>query len=92
MVVRTKSEDSCVDCGVITNAYDELMGRLCPTCIARRCAECGKGLEYRSRGQLYLGDFDPIEDMKYLASSNQDLLEMPLIDHSRDIDAHIAVK
>lgn len=83
-MIRTPTEEPCTGCGRTTNAYDVLMGRLCPQCIARRCAEFSKGLE------AYLGD-KPILDLtvsegeieQRLAPSLRYLLSEPSIKHER---------
>ena len=87
-MLRTVREEPCSECGVTTNAYDRMMGRLCPKCIAIRCAQFGKSLEMRGQGK-FIYCFDEVEDMHYLAHSNKSLLEETLIDHSNDIDSHI---
>ena len=62
--------------------------RLCPKCIAKRCACFGKALEMWD-GLIFNWNFDEKKDMDYLAYSNKYLLEEPLIDHSDDIDKNI---
>jgi hypothetical protein len=87
-MIRTVDEEECTRCGVLTNAYDQLAGRLCPLCIAKRCAQFGKSLAMRDRG-FFTYSFDPDHDMKYLANSNKTLLTEPTIDHNDDIDKGI---
>lgn len=77
-----------MDCGKITNAYDAMMGRLCPQCIAKRCAQFGKSLEMWGKGVISWV-FDEERNMDYLAHGNKYLLTEPLIDHSNDIDRHL---
>lgn len=83
-MVRTINDESCGECGGTTNWYDPNMGRLCPKCTAKRCAQFGKGLA--QRGVWPMDSFHYPEDMSYLASSNIDLLTIPMIDHSDDIE------
>ena len=91
MVIRTKSEEKCQDCGSIINAYDVMMGRLCPKCTAQRCAFFGRNLERWSHPWSPTNKFGLQEDadISYLAESNKHLLVEPLIDHSNDIDKNI---
>ena len=84
MVIRTRHEEPCSNCGKTTNAYDAMMGRLCPLCIAQYAANLGRGLEFQAFGKINL-DFGDA-DMSYLCNSNKHLLTDPLIDHSNDID------
>ena len=87
MVLRTANEETCMSCGVKTNAYDIGMGRHCPLCIAERCAKFGKSLISKRKGE-FMYSFNPEQDMSYLSDSNKYLLNEPNIDHSNDIDQH----
>ena len=95
-MVRTVNEEPCFDCHRITNYYDPNMGRLCPQCTGKRCANFGKGLtlqhQYPLNPLIILQPFVYPEDMKYLADENKHLLTDSLIDHSNDIDAHFHKK
>ena len=82
-MVRTRDDEPCIDCRIITNFYDRSMGRLCPKCTARRCEEFGQNLAKRSDYNYVIGS------VPQLAQSLQHLLTDPLIDHSNDIDARI---
>ncbi len=39
-MLRTVSEDPCQICGQLTNAYDQLAGRMCPKCLADHVVKC----------------------------------------------------
>ena len=88
-MVRTRSEEHCVNCGQKTNWYDDNLGRWCPRCVAlflitmsknREASRSGPPFVYYSiHSDLQQGDID------YLAEPK--LLNMPLIDHNNDIDA-----
>jgi len=86
IMIRTVSEEPCIDCGKITNAYEPQMGRFCPQCCAKRCAACGKNLALQHDYRRIFEAFYYPEDMKYLAKANKQLLIEPLIDHRKDID------
>lgn len=77
-MVRTTSEEPCMDCGQTTNHYDALMGRLCPQCTIRRVDDM---IYMRCR----------MDRVPYVPEPNteESLLSEPLIDHSNDIDAHL---
>jgi len=81
-LVRTVKEEPCQFCGRITNYYDQLIGRICPECLADWTANM-----LRNRLDL-LGL--PIPSYDDLLKCNEDLLNLPLVDHSRDIDAHVS--
>jgi len=77
-IIRTVKEEPCSQCGRLTNAYDILMGRLCPECIAKRAAVFARNIR-----DLY-GIEEPEEPDPYYRK----IAALPLIDHSNDIDAH----
>ena len=87
-VLRTVSEEPCCSCGRLTNAYDPLIGRICPACLARISREFRESLERYARNYGYgwsLGiKEESLEDPELEA-----LARLPLIDHSNDIDAHL---
>ena len=93
--IRTVTEEPCMDCKSVTNAYDALMGRLCPKCIARRGTQFGYALEHRH--DWFKKDSSGIERWRHQVTDeevktdpiNTDLLQMPLIDHSDDIDKNV---
>jgi len=87
-LIRTRTEEPCQICGKTTNAYDEMVGRVCPKCLAVLCAKFGKSLEMYRRG-IVLWSFDEEKDMDYLAYANRHLLQEQLVDHSEDIDANL---
>jgi len=90
--VRTVKEEPCMDCGKVTNAYDALMGRLCPQCIARRGTSFGKALAYWAHPTFPIPlDFSATEEEVKNDPTNAYLNNAPLIDHSNDIDAHLMV-
>jgi len=78
-IIRTAKKEPCSQCGRLTNAYDILMGRLCPECIAKRAAAFARNIR-----NLYEIDNPEELDPYYLR-----LGTLPLIDHSNDIDAHL---
>jgi len=78
-VIRTVKEEPCSQCGRLTNAYDMLMGRLCPECIAKRAITFARNIR-----NLY-----GIDEPEELDPYYYKLATLPLIDHSNDIDAHL---
>ena len=76
--MRIKPPEPCSHCGVTTNFYDPLMGRVCPKCVARTCASMGKSMALREEGKLFMGDLLESEIEIYLSPSNKYLLTEPL--------------
>ena len=87
-VIRTVKEEPCCSCGRLTNAYDPLVGRVCPRCLARIAREFREGLERYARNYGY-GWSLGIKERKEDDPDLEDLARLPLIDHSDDIDAHL---
>ena len=87
--IRTVNEEPCRDCTQITNAYDPMMGRLCPQCMAQRCANFAQNLGQYWQSSYLAGKVTDIEpaSLDYLSESNKYLLTEPLVDHSSDIDS-----
>ena len=88
-MIRTVNEEPCRDCGQITNAYDRMMGRLCPQCMAQRCADFEQNLGQYWQSYYLEGkrtDTKPAS-LDHLSESHKYLLTDPLIDHSNDIDS-----
>ena len=85
--IRTIDDEPCTDCKRLTNAYDSMMGRLCPQCIARRGTQFG----YRLSHPDYLFDHHTITEEEVKNDPvNEYLYDAPLIDHSDDIDKKFA--
>ena len=78
-IIRTVKEEPCSQCGRLTNAYDILMGRLCPECIAKWAAAFARNIR----------DLYGIEEPEELDPYYQKIAALPLIDHSNDINAHL---